>query len=164
MWCVHAFAGFLVAALAAISLALPSRRALLGPGTVIGVDTVLLFAGATIMAATAAITSSRYGDLPEIIPIHFGLDGTVNRYGPRSMAWLLVAMQVAIAMGCFAIYAATGTRGVLVLGVCTLAIFWRVQLLILSAATAGEKRAPIGGSVLFIVVALAVGVFAATRG
>lgn len=127
-------------------------------------DTVLLFAGATIMAATAAITSSRYGDLPESIPIHFGLDGTVNRYGPRSMAWLLVIMQVAIAAGFLSIYATTGTRGVLVMGVCMAAIFLRVQLLILSAAMTGAKRAPIGGSVLFIVVALAVGVFAATRG
>ncbi|MGA2760861.1 MAG: DUF1648 domain-containing protein [Candidatus Cybelea sp.] len=127
-------------------------------------DTVLLFAGATIMAATAAITSSRYGDLPEVIPIHFGLDGTVNRYGPRSMAWLLVVMQVAIAAGFFSIYSATGTRGVLVMGVCMAAIFFRVQLLILSAAMTGAKRVPIGGSVLFIVVALAVGVLAATRG
>ncbi len=116
------------------------------------------------MAATAAITSSRYGDLPESIPIHFGLDGTVNRYGPRSMAWLLVIMQVAIAAGFLSIYATTGTRGVLVMGVCMAAIFLRVQLLILSAAMTGAKRAPIGGSVLFIVVALAVGVFAATRG
>lgn len=116
------------------------------------------------MVGTAAITSSRYGDLPEKIPMHFGLDGTVNRYGPRSMAWLLVVNQVVIAAVFFTIYATTGTRGVLVIGVCMLAIFLRVQLLILSAAMTGGKRVPVGGSLLFILVTLAIGVFAATRG
>ena len=110
------------------------------------------------MVGRSRITSSRYGDLPETIPIHFGLDGTVNGYGPRAMVWMLVVMQVAIAAGFFSIYSATGTRGVLVMGVCMAAISSRVQLLILSAAMTGAKRVPIGGSVLFIVVALAVGV------
>lgn len=127
-------------------------------------DTVLLFVGAAITVGTAVITSSRYGDLPENIPMHFGLDGTVNRYGPRSMAWLLVVNQVVMAAVFFTIYATTGTREVLVLGVCMLAIFLRVQLLILSAAMTGAKRAPVGGSLLFILVTLAIGVFAATRG
>jgi hypothetical protein len=45
-----------------------------------------------------------------------------------------------------------------------LAIFLRVQLLILSAAMTGGKRVPVGGSLLFILVTLAIGVFAATRG
>jgi hypothetical protein len=40
----------------------------------------------------------------------------------------------------------------------------RVQLLILSAAMTGAKRAPVGGSLLFILVTVAIGVFAATRG
>jgi hypothetical protein len=128
------------------------------------VDQVLLFLGAAIMVGTAAITSSRYGDLPETIPIHFGLDGTVNRYGPRSMAWVLVVNQVVIAAAFFTLYATTGTRGVLVMGVCLLALFLRVQLLILSAAMAGAKRAPVGGSLLFILAVLAIGIFAATRG
>jgi hypothetical protein len=88
------------------------------------VDQVLLFLGAAIMVGTAAITSSRYGDLPETIPIHFGLDGTVNRYGPRSMAWVLVVNQVVIAAAFFTLYATTGTRGVLVMGVCLLALFF----------------------------------------
>ena len=127
-------------------------------------DTVLLFAGTAIMVGTAAITSSRYSELPEKIPMHFGLDGTVNRYGPRSMAWLLVVNQVVIAAVFFTIYATTGTRGVLVMGVCMLAIFLRVQLLILSAAMTGGERVPVGGSLLFILVTLAIGVFAATRG
>jgi len=127
------------------------------------VDTALLFAGAAITVGTAVITSSRYGDLPETIPMHFGLDGTVNRYRPRSMAWLLVVNQVVMAAVFFTIYATTGTRGVLVMGVCMLAIFLRVQLLIFSAAMTGAKRAPVGGSLLFILVTLAIGVFAATR-
>jgi uncharacterized membrane protein len=128
------------------------------------VDAVLLIAAAIILFGTAAITASRYGDLPETIPIHFGLDGTANRYGPRSTVWLLVGMQAALALGFSTIYATTGTRGVLVLGVCLVAIFWRVQMLILSAAMTGAKRTPVGGSVLFILVALAIGFFLATRG
>lgn len=115
------------------------------------------------MVWTVVVTSSRYGELPETIPIHFGLDGTVNGYGPRSTVWMLVGTQAAIAVGSFLIYATTGARVALVLGVCMLAIFWRVQLLILSAATPGEKRTPVGGSVVFILAAVLIGLFAATR-
>ena len=116
------------------------------------------------MVWTVVVTSSRYGDLPETIPIHFGLDGTVNGYGPRATVWMLVATQVATAVGSFSIYATTGARGALCWASAWLAIFWRVQLLILSAAMAGTKRAPVGGSILFILAASAIAVFAATRG
>jgi len=84
------------------------------------------------------ITAARYGDLPENVPIHFGLDGTVNQCGPRSTVWLLVATQVVIAVASSSVYVTTGARGILVMGVCVLAIFLRVQLLILSAAMTGE--------------------------
>ena len=127
-------------------------------------DAVLLTAGAIIMFGTAAVTASRYGDLPETIPIHFGLDGTVNGYGPRATAWILVAAQVAIALGSASVYVTAGVRGILVMGVCMLLILLRVQLLILSAAMTGAKRAPIGRSAFFILAALAIGIFAATRG
>jgi uncharacterized membrane protein len=140
----------------------PRRRVPLGHGKEISVNTVLLFAGAAIMVGTAVITSSRYGDLPETIPIHFGLDGTANGYGPRSMAWLLVVNQVVIATIFFAIYVTTDSRGALVMGVCMLAIFLRVQLLILSAAITA-KRAPVGESLLFILVVVAIGIFSGTR-
>ena len=33
----------------------------------------------------------RYGALPDRIPTHYGPDGVIDGYGPKSMIWLLIA-------------------------------------------------------------------------
>lgn len=122
---------------------------------------VLLFsAGAVVIVATVVMTAMRYRDLPETIPIHFGIDGTANSYGPRVTAWMLPAIQVVIAFTYAAIYTTEGRLGFLVMGVGMLAIFWRAQLLILSTAMSGKKRAPLLGFLIFFTITLAVAIWA----
>lgn len=54
--------------------------------------------GMAIVALTAFGTARAYGQLPGRVPLHFGLDGTVNGWGPRPMVWSIVAVQVLIAV------------------------------------------------------------------
>jgi len=53
----------------------------------------LLALGAGLIAATIVVTAARYGDLPESIPVHFGIDGRADSYGPRLIIWLPSALQ-----------------------------------------------------------------------
>jgi Protein of unknown function (DUF1648) len=117
---------------------------------------VALLAGiaGAFIAATVLVTANAYGSLPERIPIHFGLDGTANNYGPRSMAWLLVAVQLLVAATGVTLY----LNGSIAIGmVAIIAICWRAQLLILSAASGGQTRVPMFGFWVFSIVVLALG-------
>ncbi|MDX1478757.1 MAG: DUF1648 domain-containing protein [Saprospiraceae bacterium] len=40
-----------------------------------------------------------YGDLPETIPVHFGVTGEADGFGPRWIIWLLPAIGLAIYAG-----------------------------------------------------------------
>lgn len=118
---------------------------------------IALIVGVVIVAGTAVITASRYGDLPDRIPIHFSLNGTVNSYGPRQTAWLIVVVQFAM-LAIFALtYEAGVARGTLVLGVGALAIAAAAQMLILSAATSGKTRVNMTGFWVFFVAVIALG-------
>ena len=39
--------------------------------------------------AGLALVAANYGRMPGIIPIHFGIDGKADGWGPRGMLWLL---------------------------------------------------------------------------
>ncbi len=43
-----------------------------------------------------AVVSFYYGRLPATIPIHFGLDGVADGYGPKWMLWILPAVNLAL--------------------------------------------------------------------
>lgn len=49
-----------------------------------------------LSAAPIAATAALYGSLPEQVPIHWDLGGTVE-YGPKSSLWLLSLMGLAVA-------------------------------------------------------------------
>jgi hypothetical protein len=121
---------------------------------------LVVVVGLAIVFGTAAVTAARYGDLPDRIPTHFGLDGTVNRYGPRSMVLMLVLVQAAVAITFGALYAAERKIGILVMGDCMLGIGAASQMLILSTAAASKPRADIRGFLLLFVVLLIVGITA----
>ena len=53
----------------------------------------LIALAAGLIGATVVVTAARYGDLPESIPVHFGIDGRADSYGPRPIIWLPVALQ-----------------------------------------------------------------------
>jgi uncharacterized membrane protein len=124
---------------------------------------VLVAVGILLIGATASLTFRRYGELPDRIPMHFWFDGTVTNYGPRPVAWLLVGIQIVIAVS-YALTSASAASHLVasILAVCVIAICWRSQVLIISAALSGEKRVAMTGFYLFLAATMTVG-FAAVR-
>lgn len=43
-----------------------------------------------------AVVSFYFGDLPEQIPLHFGLSGTADSYGPKLVLWILPAINLGL--------------------------------------------------------------------
>jgi len=124
---------------------------------------VLVAVGIVLIGATASLTLRRYGELPDQIPMHFWFDGTVTNYGPRPVAWLLVGIQIVIAVT-YALTFASGAShvGASIMADCVIAVCWRSQVLIISAALSGKKRVEMAGFYLFLAVMLTIG-FAAVR-
>jgi len=111
----------------------------------------LLFAafGVSIVLTTIASTARAYRQLPERIPMHFWIDGTINGYGPRPMAWFVVALQIWLG-ALFASIAGSWLREGLpashVLAMAGFAnvlllLLWRVQQLIIETGLSGKNRA-----------------------
>jgi len=123
---------------------------------------LLAAVGVGITAATAIATLLQYGALPERIPIHFGISGAADSFGPRWTAWLLVGVQCAVMLTYGSIYAAGAPKNVLVGGVAVLFVFWRAQTAILDAAISGSNRISIRSFLLFIAGVL-LAAFLATR-
>lgn len=124
---------------------------------------VLVAVGLVLIGATASLTLWRYGELPDQIPMHFWFDGTVTNYGPRPVAWLLVGVQIVIAVTCALTFASGASHlGESIMVDSVIAVCWRSQVLIISAALSGKKRVEMGGFYLFLAIMLTIG-FAAIR-
>jgi hypothetical protein len=124
---------------------------------------VVVAVGILLIGATASLTFRRYGELPDQIPMHFWFDGTVTNYGPRPVAWLLVGVQILIAVTYGLSFASGASHlGASLMADCVIAVCWRSQILIISAALSGKKRVEMAGFYLFLAVMLTIG-FAATR-
>jgi uncharacterized membrane protein len=109
---------------------------------------VALFAGVGIgiVIATIILTATSYQQLPERVPLHFGLDGTINMWGPRAAVWLLPAIQVVIATAdglAFKTGAAPGPG--LLIADFVLALTYRAQVLIIDTAKSGKEKAEMRG-------------------
>jgi uncharacterized membrane protein len=120
-------------------------------------------AGAAIVAVTIAITASRYRELPEQVPLHFWIDGTVNTYGPRPALWVLAALQIVFAL----VFVNIGSqifrdqpsamKDVIALagfGDVMLLMCWRVQKLIIETALSGKNRADLRSFWLFFALVM----------
>lgn len=124
---------------------------------------------AAIVVIAFLQTWSEYGTLPERVPLNIGLDGTVNRYGPRPFVWLLPAVML-FSTGIFAFsgYAIAthmpGTHGTLaglaVFAPCVLGVLWRGQALIIAVAKSGGNRVPMGGFLIVCGVLTLIAVYA----
>jgi uncharacterized membrane protein len=124
--------------------------------------TVPIALGTGIIFVTVAVTVARYADLPKRIPIHFGIDGSVDGYGPRLAVWLLVAIQVAIALSTTVPYMGGSPRRTVLWSDALLVICLAAQLQVISAAMSGKSRV---NTIYFWIVfaaAMAVGVAAAS--
>jgi hypothetical protein len=96
--------------------------------------------GSALLAAIFGFTALRYGDLPARIPIHFGLDGRANSFGPRPTAWMLPLIGLLISGFFGGLFAAREPNVPLLLPVLILAIFLYVQVQMLDAAINGSNR------------------------
>jgi hypothetical protein len=56
----------------------------------------LLLEGSAIalLAGIAMVIGLQYSELPPQLPIHFGLAGTSDSYGPKSTLWILFAIAI----------------------------------------------------------------------
>ncbi len=111
----------------------------------------LIGVGFAIIVLTILLTATSYVQLPERVPLHFGLDGTVSMWGPRPAVWLLPLVQLVIAtVNALVFTTATDAARGLLMADFILALCWRAQLLIVATATSGKTRADLGGFWLFL--------------
>jgi uncharacterized membrane protein len=119
--------------------------------------------GGTIVAVTVVLTSQRYAQLPDRIPIHFGLLGDVDGYGPRFLAWLLVLVQLGVAVQFLLLSATARHAAIVVAGDAILGICLAAQILILNTARSGKTRANMLGFWIFLAAMMAGVVIALSR-
>ena len=100
-------------------------------------------AGAVILIATIAYTASRYRELPDRVPLHFGITGIADSYGPRSFVWLIVGVQLLSALLYVVLYLYERNRSILVTGVGISAMLLWIQTQIVAAAITGKNRIPV---------------------
>lgn len=118
---------------------------------------LLAGAGLAVVAATIILTATSYRQLPERVPLHFGLDGTVNTWGPRPAVWLLPVIAGAVATVNALVFTSMpdAARGLLIADF-VLALLWRGQVLIITTATSGKDKAELGGFLLFAIFTLVI--------
>jgi uncharacterized membrane protein len=119
--------------------------------------------GAGIIVVTIAMTIARYRDLPETMPIHFGLDGRPNWYGPRFAVWIIPAIELFITVEALSLGAQT-PHWSLVFWLAILVLCSAMQLLMLDAATNETQRLNIRAFWLVFVATMGVALAAAFRG
>ena len=104
---------------------------------------------AVLVAGSIAETLRSYDRLPERVPLHFGLDGSIDTYGPRFMVWSMVVVQIAIAAlfaGIIALFLSQGlparvSVAMAGFGDVMILMLWRAQRLIIETALSGQDRA-----------------------
>lgn len=107
-----------------------------------------------LVAATFAATADAYPHLPDKVPLHIGLNGTVDGWGPRPAIWMLPVVQLLTTLLLLAVITALSLhlpnthgspRGACVIGICVLAILWRAQKLLLELARNKGDRVDLTG-------------------
>ncbi len=121
---------------------------------------VLVAVGWAIIVATIVLTAVNYRALPQRVPLHFLIDGTIIGDGPRPAVWLVPGLQPLLF-----IYAQMHARGYpagqLIMADCLLALMWRGQALIIATAVSGRQRAEMSGFYIFLAFAVALAIAAA---
>ena len=122
--------------------------------------------GLAIIALTIVTTAIAYPGLPDRAPLHLGLTGKVDSYGPKPAIWLMVGVQIFSAATLAYSYWATSTHqpgshgsthGLPAFGVCILAILWRGQLMLIDAAKSPVGQTDPRGFWIFFIAMMALG-------
>jgi hypothetical protein len=93
------------------------------------------------IAGTAAYTALRYRELPNRVPLHFGIAGWVDGYGPRGAIWLLPIVQLFIALVYRIASESAGPR-LLYVDLLTIVLLGWIQAQVITVAITGTKRIP----------------------
>jgi hypothetical protein len=115
-----------------------------------------------IVAATALFTAQYYRGLPDRVPIHFGISGQADGYGPRQLIWLLVAFQLVFAIVYSVVYAKGRDPHLLVVGLGSMLILAWAQVQAVRAAASDTQRIPplpLWGGFSVILTAMFVGMY-----
>lgn len=101
----------------------------------------LSLVGFAISIGTATLTAVRYRDLPDSIPIHFGISGRADNYGPRPLIWLLVGVQSLVLLSylVFGRFLEESVSTVAVRDFILAMLAW-LQIQIISATRSGTNR------------------------
>ena len=114
-----------------------------------------------LIGATVVVTAARYGDLPKTIPVHFGIDGRADSYGPRPIIWLPVAIQCFVSLTSLLLYASGRPVGVpIITTICVVAILFWLAISWQTAAITRSDRLPMGKFALVAAVLTLAGVAA----
>ncbi|HEX3456765.1 MAG TPA: DUF1648 domain-containing protein [Candidatus Baltobacteraceae bacterium] len=123
---------------------------------------VLIALAAGLIAATVAMTAARYGDLPESIPVHFGIDGRADSYGPRPIIWLPAALQGLEVITSLLLYAFGAAGAVtLITAICVAAMLFWLVINWQTAAITRSDRLSMGQFALVAVIITLAGLAAA---
>jgi 4-hydroxybenzoate polyprenyltransferase len=123
----------------------------------------LLAFGAALLAGSIALTAARYGRLPTRVPIHFGITGVADSFGPRPLIWLTPAVQILFAAMASIRYFIGRDLRTLIAGIGLSAILFWVQIQILSAAISRTNRLRVAMFWVSVAVILAAMVVAVQR-
>jgi hypothetical protein len=94
-----------------------------------------------VFAGTVAYTAFRYRELPERIPLHFGITGRADWLGPRPLAWLLVGIQAIVAVPySLGVFTSTGREPII--GLLAVALTAWLQIEMVNASINGTNRIP----------------------
>ena len=117
-----------------------------------------------IVAATNASTASAYPQLPDRVPLHIGIGGKVDQWGPRACIWIIPGTQIVSLCIIIAAFVAIqlqlpnthgSAAGLAVFAPCQLAILWRVQVMLIDAARKSSERIDMHVFWLWFVVLMA---------
>jgi Protein of unknown function (DUF1648) len=106
---------------------------------------------AAAIGGTAAYTALRYRELPDRVPLHFGIAGWADGYGPRPLIWLLVIVQLFVVLAYCIASESAGPR-LLYADLLTIVLLGWIQTQVIAVAIAGTKR--ISPARLYTAVAL----------
>lgn len=119
--------------------------------------------GTVLIADSFGTTYRSYARLPNRVPLHFAIDGTVDGYGPRPAVWLIVGVE----FGCAALFLWVITLFVhqglpsrvpiamAAFGDFMLLLLWRAQRLIIETALSGQNRVELRSFWLFFAATMA---------
>lgn len=130
---------------------------------------LLVAIGLAEIAITVILTAASYPELPERVPMHIGLTGKIDGRGPRPVIWLLVGVEIVIALTAAQtlwLFARTeGPRATLGMAAfldLMILLVLRAQMLLLAAARSGQERVSMASFWVFFVATMSCAVGVAT--